>query len=114
MQTENHNHHEADQIDIIPCMSLTLQEVEHIAQLARLQLTDEEKALYQQQLSDILDHVAQLQQLDTSDIPPTSSVLPPRTMLREDHPKKGLEPKQALKNSASKEKDQFRVPPVLD
>ncbi len=49
-------------------MTLTLKEVEHIALLARLELTQEEKERYQQQLSDILDHVAQLQALDTSAI----------------------------------------------
>ncbi len=57
-------------------MSLTLAEVEHIADLARLRLTEDEKARYRQQLSAILDYVAQLQALDTSGIPPTSSVLP--------------------------------------
>ena len=47
-------------------MSLTLEEVEHIAELARLELTDEEKERYRQQLSAILDYVARLQALDTS------------------------------------------------
>ena len=70
--------------DIITRMTLTLKEVEHIALLARLDLTQEEKERYQQQLSAILDHVAQLQELDTSDIKTTSSVLPPRSRLRED------------------------------
>ncbi len=49
-------------------MTLTLKEVEHIALLARLDLTTGEKKRYQQQLSHILDHVAQLQKLDTSHI----------------------------------------------
>ena len=51
-------------------MSLTLEEVEHIADLARLRLTDDEKARYRQQLSAILDYVVQLQELDTSGILP--------------------------------------------
>ncbi len=95
-------------------MTLTLEEVEHIALLARLDLTQEEKERYQQQLSDILDHVAQLQELDASQIEATSSVLPPRSRLREDEPKEGLTTAQALKNAPSAEKNQFRVPPVLD
>lgn len=95
-------------------MSLTIQEVEHIALLARLGLTDEEKELYQQQLSDILDHVAQLQKLDTSNISAASSVLPIRTVLREDEPKTGLEIKKVLENSPSVEADQFKVPPILE
>lgn len=95
-------------------MSLTLQEVEHIALLARLELSAEEKQLYQQQLSDILDHVAKLQKLDTGGISLTSSVLPPKSRLRTDTAKKGLSPDQALKNAPDVEENQFKVPPVLE
>jgi len=95
-------------------MSLTLKEVEHIALLARLELSDEEKKLYQQQLSDILDHVAQLQKLDTANISPASSVLPQHAILREDEPKQGLETNQALENGPNVEAGQFKVPPVLE
>jgi len=95
-------------------MTLSLKEVDHIALLARLDLSQEEKGRYQQQLSAILDHVAQLQKLDTSLIEPTSSVLPPRSRLREDEPGEGLTTQQVLKNAPAAEKDQFRVPPVLD
>ena len=95
-------------------MPLTRQEVEHIALLARLELSEEEKERYQQQLSDILDHVAQLQKLDTSDISPGSGVLPPSARLREDIAEKGLDTEQALKNAPSVEADQFKVPPVLE
>ena len=55
-------------------MPLSPQEVEHIAKLARLELTEEQKARYRQQLEAILDHVARLQELDTTDVPPTASV----------------------------------------
>ena len=95
-------------------MSLTLQEVEHIALLARLELSAEEKQLYQQQLSDILDHVAQLQKLDTAGISLTSSVLPPRSRLRVDIAKEGLSPNQALKNAPNVDANQFKVPPVME
>jgi aspartyl-tRNA(Asn)/glutamyl-tRNA(Gln) amidotransferase subunit C len=95
-------------------MSLTIQEVEHIALLARLQLSEEEKKRYQQQLSDILDHVARLQTLDTANISPSSNILAPQSFLREDLPQKGLETKRALENSPSVEADQFKVPPVLE
>jgi aspartyl/glutamyl-tRNA(Asn/Gln) amidotransferase C subunit len=70
-------------LDIIILMKLTLAEVEHIAELARLDLTPEEKERYRQQLSAVLEHAARLQEVDTSQIPPTSSVLPPRSVLRE-------------------------------
>ena len=95
-------------------MSLTLQEVEHIALLARLELSNEEKERYQQQLSDILNHVAQLQKLDTSSISLSSSGLSQGSVLREDKPKKGLQTSEALENSPSVEADQFKVPPVME
>lgn len=95
-------------------MKLTLQEVEHIAQLARLDLTDEEKETYRQQLSAILEHVASLQELDTSGIVPTSSVLPDSVELREDTPRGGLTVEDVLRNAPAQKKNQFRVPPVLE
>lgn len=94
-------------------MSLTHEEVDHIALLARLRLSDEEKERYRQQLSAILEYASRLQELDTSQIPPTSSVLPPRSYLREDEPVKGLEREDILSNAPQVDEDQFRVPPVL-
>lgn len=95
-------------------MSLTKEEVEHIAELARLELTEEEKARYREQLSDILDYAARLQALDTSHIPPTSTVLAQRSVLRSDVPAFGLSKEDALKNAPSAEQGQFRVPPVME
>jgi len=95
-------------------MPLTLKEVEHIANLARLELTDEEKAHYREQLSAILDYFSQLRELNTADIPPTSSVLPQRSALREDQPRPGLSLEELLRNAPDAEAGQFRVPPVLE
>lgn len=95
-------------------MTLTLAEVEHIAHLARLKLTPAEKELYRQQLSAILEYATRLQKLDTSGIPPTASVLPPRSVLREDEPRPGLPVEDVLQNAAQTENQQFRVPPVLE
>ena len=95
-------------------MTLTIEEVEHIAELARLELTAEEKKRYGEQLSDILDYAARLQSVDTSGIPPTSSVLPERSVLRPDEPRPGLPLGALLRNAPDAEKGQFRVPPVLD
>ncbi len=95
-------------------MKLSLSEVEHIAELARLELTAEEKEQYRQQLSAILEHVAQLQALDTEGIPPTSSVLPATGRLREDDPRPGLPVESVLANAPARKKDQFQVPPVLE
>lgn len=95
-------------------MKLTLAEVEHIATLARLHLTDEEKEQYRNQLSAILEYASRLQSLDTSGIPPTSSVLPEHAALRDDIVGQSLSVETTLSNAPLKEKNQFRVPPVLE
>ena len=95
-------------------MKLSLAEVEHIAELARLRLSEDEKARYREQLSEILDYAARLQAVDTSGISPTSSVLPARNVLRKDEPRPGLSLEEVLRNAPETEKGQFRVPPVLE
>lgn len=103
-------------------MSLTLSEVEHIAELARLELTDKEKELFRQQLSEILDYAARLQSIDTSQIMLPSAARPaearsavaPRSVLRPDVPAPSLDVKEVMDNAPQAEDDQFRVPPVLD
>ncbi|UCH59921.1 MAG: Asp-tRNA(Asn)/Glu-tRNA(Gln) amidotransferase subunit GatC [Anaerolineales bacterium] len=95
-------------------MTLTREEVEHIANLARLQLSEEELALYRGQLSAILEYFSQLQVLDTTEIPPTASVLPARSVLREDRVRPGLNREELLRNAPEEEAGQIRVPPVLD
>ena len=95
-------------------MKLSIEEVEHIAQLARLDLTAEEKERYQQQLSAILDYAARLQELDTSGIAPTASVLAERSVLRPDEPRAGLTVEEVLKTAPQQKDDQFRVPPVME
>lgn len=99
---------------IIGRMSLTRQEVDHIAELARLELSEEELNRFREQLSAILDYAARLQDLDTSGIPPTSSVLPARSVLREDEPRPGLSLQELLMNAPDSQDSQFRVPPVLE
>jgi aspartyl-tRNA(Asn)/glutamyl-tRNA(Gln) amidotransferase subunit C len=95
-------------------MPLTLEEVEHIARLARLELSDEEKARYREQLSAILDHVAKLQELDTSDVPPMSAVFAGDSHLRADRPRAPLSRKRLLKNAPEVQDDQFKIPPVFE
>lgn len=95
-------------------MSLSLNEVEHIAKLARLTLTDEEKALYREQLSAILEHFAQLEQVDTDHIPPLASVLAAQTGLRPDETRQDLDTETLLSNAPQAEDGQFRVPPVRE
>ena len=95
-------------------MSLSPQEVEHIAKLARLELTDEQKERYRGQLEGILDHVAKLQELDTENVPPTASVSVAQMPLRADESRPGLSKDDLLKNAPQQEDDQFQIPPVFE
>ena len=103
-------------------MQLSLEEVEHIAKLARLELTEEEKSRYREQLSAILEHVAQLQKLDTASVAPMTSVFPaPATgqpgdasHLRPDQSRPSLSTDELLKNAPAHEQEQFKIPPVFE
>jgi len=95
-------------------MTLSRKEVEHIAELARLELDQAELEIYRMQLSAILDYAARLLELDTTEISPTSSVLPVRSVLRPDEAKPGLLLAELLRNAPLTERGQFRVPPVLE
>ena len=95
-------------------MKISRDQVEHIAELAKLALTPDEIDRYADQLSAILDYVSQLNQLDTSAIPPTASVLPLHNVLRPDAVAPSLPPAAALVNAPDAAADQFRVSAVLD
>lgn len=95
-------------------MPISQEEVEHIAELAKLALTDDEKQRFGEQLSAILDYAARLQEIDTDDIPPTASVLPVDTVLREDSSRPGLPSQDILANSQNAKDDMFRVDAVLE
>ena len=95
-------------------MKLSLAEVEHIAKLARLELTAEEKVRYGGQLSAILDRVAELQKLDTSSIPPMTAVFSGDSHLRPDKSRPSMATEELLKNAPSHEQEQFKIPPVFE
>jgi aspartyl-tRNA(Asn)/glutamyl-tRNA(Gln) amidotransferase subunit C len=95
-------------------MTLTRAEVEHIAHLARLELSEDEITRYGEQLSAILEYAARLQALDTTAILPTSSILPPHSILRPDRTRPGLALEDVLGNAPDTSRNQFRVPPVLE
>jgi aspartyl-tRNA(Asn)/glutamyl-tRNA(Gln) amidotransferase subunit C len=95
-------------------MPLTPEIVRRIADLARLELNEMEIDQYCGQLSAILDYAARLQTIDTTGIPPTSSVLPPVSILRADVPLQGLAREDILKIAPRTEKGQYRVPPILE
>ncbi|MBE9508423.1 MAG: Asp-tRNA(Asn)/Glu-tRNA(Gln) amidotransferase subunit GatC [Chloroflexi bacterium] len=95
-------------------MKLGREEVEHIAELARLALSEEEKALYQEQLSAILEYFGRLRELDTEAISPTASVLPLRSVMREDEPRPPFRREDILANAPAAEEGCFEVPAVLE
>lgn len=95
-------------------MPLTPQEVDHIAKLARLELSDEQKARYRGQLEAILDHVAKLKELDTRDVSPTASVSVGQMPLRTDESHPGLDKEDLLNNAPEQDDGQFKIPPVFE
>jgi aspartyl-tRNA(Asn)/glutamyl-tRNA(Gln) amidotransferase subunit C len=95
-------------------MSLTRTEVQHIAELAKLRLTAAEEALYQEQLSDILDYIQRLNTLDTDAIPPTATVLPLRSVMRDDVARPSLPVEDILANAPARAGDAFEVRVILE
>ena len=93
--------------------NLTTADVRDIAELAKLDLSDAEIALYTEQLSQILDYFTLLQEVDTSQIDITNSVLPLRSVMREDIVEAALTPEQAIANAPDAEANQFKVSAVL-
>ncbi|HET9476265.1 MAG TPA: Asp-tRNA(Asn)/Glu-tRNA(Gln) amidotransferase subunit GatC [Dehalococcoidia bacterium] len=95
-------------------MSLTPEQVRHIARLARLGIDDSEVERFAGQLSEILDYFERLRQVDTEDVAPTAHTLPLHNVFRNDEPVPSLEPDQTLANAPQREGDLFRVRAVLD
>jgi aspartyl-tRNA(Asn)/glutamyl-tRNA(Gln) amidotransferase subunit C len=95
-------------------MALTIEEVQHIARLARLQLTAQQQDLYREQLSAILDYIARLRELDTTDVPPTAGGGLSQMPLRADEARPGLPTARLLENAPDTEDDQFKIPPVFE
>lgn len=92
---------------------LSAEDVRAIADLARLELSDDEIEMYQKQLSDILGYFQKLNELDTSHIDPTSSVLPLKNVMREDKACEALPVDEAVANAPDSDGEQFRVSAVL-
>ncbi len=95
-------------------MPLSQKEVQHISKLARLDLTADQETLYREQLSAILDYIAKLRELDTTDVPPTYGGGLPQMTLREDEVHPSLSPEELLKNAPEAEDGQFKIPPVFE
>ncbi len=93
---------------------LTQDEVRHVAELAKLRLTEDEVEQFTEQLSAILDYAQRLQEVDTSSVPPTPYVLPLTNVMAADEPVPGLSNAEALANAPDSDDGFFRVRAVFE
>lgn len=92
---------------------ISIKDVEHIALLARLALTEGEKQVYSKQLSDLLERVSKLQDLNTEGVPPTVHALHLQNIFREDHVGEHLPVDQVLANAPDRRDNFFKVPKII-
>lgn len=95
-------------------MSLTQAEVEHVARLARMQLAPEETEELRVQLSDILEYVEKLQEVDVENVPLTSHITGMSTVMRQDEVSTGLSQEQVLSNAPDQNQGLFRVKAIFE
>lgn len=93
---------------------LTKEDVQHVADLARLSFSEEELETFTQQLDDIIGFAEQLNELDTENVEPTTHVLEMSNVLRDDESWEWLTREEALKNAPEKQDGQVKVPSVLE
>lgn len=94
-------------------MSIDKKVVEHVALLARLQLSEEEKEQYTDQLNAILGYMEKLNKLDTTQVPPTAHVLPLKNVYREDIARPSMDREKVVANAPQEEDGQFKVPKIV-
>ncbi len=93
---------------------ISKEQVKHVANLARLALTDEEVEKMTKQLGDIINYAELLNELDTENVKPTTHVLDLKNVMRKDEPRDWISKEDALKNAPDQKDGQFRVPSILD
>jgi aspartyl-tRNA(Asn)/glutamyl-tRNA(Gln) amidotransferase subunit C len=89
-------------------------DIDHVARLARIALTNDEKGSLKQQLGVILEHAAKVGEVAVDDVPPTAYAIPRANVLREDVPEPSLPVDEALKNAPDREGDKVRVPRITE
>jgi aspartyl-tRNA(Asn)/glutamyl-tRNA(Gln) amidotransferase subunit C len=95
-------------------MALSREEVRHVAQLARLDFSAEEEKQMAEEMSQILDYVEKLDELDTSGVPPMSHVLDVTNVFRDDKIESRIDRDQALESAPETDDAYFQVPQVID
>lgn len=93
---------------------ITIEEVKHVANLARLAITEEEATKFQKQLDAIISFAEELNEIDTEGIEPTSHVLDMKNVLREDKSTKGLPVEEVLRNAPDHQEGQIKVPSIME
>lgn len=93
---------------------ITKEQVNHVANLARLEFDEEQIEKFTKQLDDIISLAESLNEVDTTNVEPTSHVLDIRNVLREDKAKPGLPREEVLKNAPDQKDGQFRVPSIIE
>jgi aspartyl-tRNA(Asn)/glutamyl-tRNA(Gln) amidotransferase subunit C len=93
---------------------ITMQEVEQVARLARLALSEAEKESMRRELDGILSYIDKLRALDTEGVPPTSHAVPMTNVMREDEPVPSLPQADMLANAPDRSGDCFRVPKIIE
>jgi aspartyl-tRNA(Asn)/glutamyl-tRNA(Gln) amidotransferase subunit C len=89
-------------------------DIEHVAKLARIALTDVEKEQLRTQLGLILEHAAKVGEVAADDVPPTASAIPRSNVLRPDVPEPGISQQAALANAPESEGGRFKVPRIAE
>ncbi|MFV1950968.1 MAG: Asp-tRNA(Asn)/Glu-tRNA(Gln) amidotransferase subunit GatC [Nitrospinota bacterium] len=95
-------------------MKISKEEVEHIAKLARLEIDEKEKERFAHQLSDVLNHMEKLDQLDTEYVEPTSHILPIHNVFKGDEIKEVFPMADPLSNAPQKDHGHYRVPKIVE
>jgi len=95
-------------------MEISKEQVEHVARLARLDVSEDEKTTFARQLSSILTYIDQLKELDTAGVEPTATVLPTDNVFRDDEVRPSLPQERALANAPDRAEGFFRVPKILE
>lgn len=91
---------------------ITVKDVEHVAKLARLELTEDEKELYTKQLGDVLKYVDQMNEVDTSNVKPMTQVIDFVNVMREDNPHQEISKEDLMANAPEEENGFFKVPKI--
>ena len=95
-------------------LKITMKEVDHVARLARLTLSDAEKERMRRELDGILSYIDKLRAPDTAGVPPTSHAVPMTNVMREDEPRPSLPREDMLANAPDPAGEFFRVPKIIE